>query len=192
MQTRTELRYATVALEFGAGNAWINPDNALGLPAVPDALVEPPGTTKNLGLYGLGFTIPDAGTPQGLQVRALRWRVIQTPCSCQDAVVRFCQAQTLIGNDKADTATNWPGIPKWKRYPDPNGTDLWGLGLTPAQYRAQGTSGFGLAIAASATGGGMAKGHLRGVWVALTYTLPRCFWGTFVGRRSPTKVWFGG
>lgn len=185
----TELRYPSEQLRFGVGGTWKFPARALGEPNEDGSYTNTEGDTLNLGLYSAGITIPDEATPVGHRLRMFK-RQSGELGTVKDLKVQFVQAQGFIGNDKADTETDWENEWHVVEYPEPNGPDLWGLSLTPAEYRASGTMGFGFAIACTPAGLG-AKGVVDAVGHFFTYTLPNGWIGSWVGRRSPDKIWWG-
>ncbi|MCK4601426.1 MAG: hypothetical protein KAU28_03100 [Phycisphaerae bacterium] len=187
-RTVTELRYPAVQLRFGLGGDWTYPARALGSPNQSGSYANAKGASKNLGLYSLGLTIPDNATPLGHRLRLYKKCGFQLQ-SIVDLRVQFVQAQVFKGDNKADLVTEWPAQWHVVEYPAGGGPDLWNLTLTPAEYRAQGTTGFGVAIAITVAAG--SNGHVDAVGHYCSYTMPNAWFGGWVGRRSPTKVWWG-
>lgn len=187
-RTVTELRYPTAQLRFSPGGIWNDTVRALGEPDQVGSWVNAKGTSQNLGLYSLRHVIPDNATPLGHRLRLYKRSGFQFQV-ITDLRVRFVRAQVFKGDNKADLVTQWPNQWHVVEYPAGGGLDLWNLALTPAEYRAQGTAGFGVAIAMTVAEN--SNGQVDAVGHYFSYTIPNAWFGNWVGRRSATKVWWG-
>lgn len=82
-----------------------------------------------------------------------------------DANVKLVRGGSFVGNDKADTSTQWAGSPSEVEYG--GASDLWGTTFTPAQVNA---SDFGVGIAA--TVGGTAEARVSYIEMEVAYSVP--------------------
>lgn len=156
----------------GANNAdagdtsWANPSNVIADDGSEAWCQSAGGTTSRyLHATNFGFAIPSAATIDGIQVR------IQKRESGNDQVrdhtVQLIIGGTRSGDNKADTATNWPGTATNANH---GGTaDLWGLTPTAAQINS---SNFGVAVRASfiPVTIGDSNAFVDAIWIAVQYT----------------------
>lgn len=144
--------YAGAAASLaGGGSPWGTPDKAAGAPdaTATQARAIAGDPTNWLRLYSFGATIPDGATVLGHLVELYKKQAVAVPpYSCKDLLVRVYNGVALIGQNKADLISEWPVA---LDPPTAYGAldDLWGLGLTPAQYRA---ADFGLVVQADFDG----------------------------------------
>lgn len=80
-----------------------------------------------------------------------------------DNVVRLLKADTLVGDNKADAATEWPSEQGYATYG--GSADLWGTSWTPAQINA---ADFGIGLSATVTAGLAEVDHVE---LTVHYTL---------------------
>lgn len=88
-----------------------------------------------------------------------------TYTSVVDANVKLVRGGSFVGNDKADTSTQWPGSPSEVEYG--GASDLWGTTFTAAQVNA---SDFGVGIAATVGSGSQAR--VSYVEMEVAYSVP--------------------
>lgn len=136
-----------------SNDAWVSPGNAAQGASEPSdtaasvtaATYDSGDITTRLRISSLGFSIPAGATIDGVVVEVRRY------CAAGSAVDYRVQLQddtgTLIGNNKADTGTSWPGSYGSATYG--GAADMWGAALTQAMVN---DPDFGVVISASATG----------------------------------------
>jgi hypothetical protein len=92
-----------------------------------------------------GFNIPSGSTINGIKIEIERKNVLMDQTSV-DAIVQMTKdGTTRVGNNYAETITNWPPLDTIKAYGGTN--DLWGTTWTYADINA---STFGVHFAATA------------------------------------------
>lgn len=192
MRTVIETRYAKEFLDRGSGVVpWVLLGRARGAPDGLNTSVNGDNLSTIGALYSFGFTIPDGATPLALEATIWRCKGSISPTSTQDVLVMFYLGASLQGNNEADSATDWPvGTVGQPAFYDgrQNSDDLWGVSLTPAQYRSSGTGGFGFGFMCQFTQAGLVDSAAA----RLTYQVPNAWSGPWIGRKSAAKRWFGG
>lgn len=120
-------------------NAWTNTGNIAaddGTEAsITAATYDSPDISELLVASNFGFTVPDDSTIVGITVEIDRRD--QAIGAASDNRVQLAKGTTfasLVGNNKADTALDWPTSSTVKTYGANN--DLWGATWTPAEIRA--------------------------------------------------------
>ena len=137
------------SVEVGGGN-WTLTANVVGAPnkGYSQSRLTSGDPSDHLRCYTFGASIPDGATALGLTVELYKLQTIPPPCSVKDLIVQWHDGVGLIGQNRADLVSEWP-----TSYDPPTvyggSSDLWGLALTPAQYRA---AGFGLIVQADFNG----------------------------------------
>ena len=96
-------------------------------------------TTHYLKMTNFGFAIADTQI-DGIQVLVQRRSLIGV---VKDSVVKLVVGGSVVGSNKADSGTNWPGSVTDKTYGGP--ADLWGI--TPAVADVNGAT-FGMVVSA--------------------------------------------
>lgn len=131
----------------GTPNDWANPGNITALDgsyATNSLAHGSVDTTPVLRAGGFGFTIPAGATIDGI---AVTWYRSAVNAFVRDGSVRLETGGSAVGDDKADTGTDWdnpgPG-PTAKGYGGP--TDTWGRAWTPAEINA---ANFGATLTAA-------------------------------------------
>ncbi len=114
-------------------------------------------------MAGNEFTIPAGATIDGVTVSVQRsndgFDVIK------DSAVRLVKGGAVVGDNKADTATDWGGVEAVVNYG--GASDLWGVALTDADVNA---SDFGAAFSAASPGGGDSA-YVDYISITIHYTL---------------------
>ncbi len=136
-------KYSELALAGGIG-AWGSGNIATG--TVESQTLVTVGHTKYLFLHDFNLAIPSTAVIDGIQVTVPK--KIQGGVAV-DQSVKLVVGGSVVGSDMA-SATPWsPSAFVTSIYGGPTAT--WSASLTPAQASTQGTSGFGVAIAADVT-----------------------------------------
>lgn len=81
-----------------------------------------------------------------------------------DATVKLVKGGAVVGDNKADTANDWPAANATKEYG--GSTDLWGTTLNPSDVNA---SDFGMVISATVSSG---DAYIDAVSITVYYSLP--------------------
>lgn len=125
---------ATSGATQGTGVAWTNPGNVTsndGAYAKAELSLSN-GTTSAELLSSFGLSVPDDATVTGVTVEVERSKF--NSGNQTDSVVSLALNGSVVGNNKADTATQWPATDTVVTYG--SSTDTWGLSLTQAQAEA--------------------------------------------------------
>lgn len=140
-----ETRYpGTAASLSNAGTsesaeAWVNPLNALAddgtIAAITAASYDTPDISQLLVVSNFGFTIPTDATINGIVVEMDRSNVAGAASDNRLQLAKGTTFANLVGNNKADTATDWPASLATVSY-GTGTTDLWGTTWTPAEINA--------------------------------------------------------
>jgi hypothetical protein len=103
------------------------------------------GNSYVMRATNFGFSVPIGSTINGIKVEIERKNVLRD-LTAVDALVQLTKdGTTRVGNNYADTLTNWPPLDTIKTYGGAN--DLWGTTWTFADINA---STFGIHFAATA------------------------------------------
>lgn len=151
-------------------NAWVNPTN-VGADDTSEATItaatfDSPDISQILVTSSYGFGIPGGSTIDGLTVEIMRRN---SAGAASDFRVQLATGTTfadLVGDNKADTALDWPTAEALKTYG--GGADNWNAGLTVAQVNATGFAVF-LSAQADAANTDIQVDFIR---VTITYTPP--------------------
>ena len=127
--------------------AWTNPGNitTAGSPyAVASTVPINGGKTNYLMATNYGFDIPVDADIYGITVTVNRSSSGNSNPYIRDNTVQLVRANTIVGNNRANTSLDWTPAMGTATYGDP--TDTWGItGLTAADINS---SGFGVALSA--------------------------------------------
>lgn len=156
--------------DYGPGGiAW---DNAGNITADDDTAATPQFNlngsvpTDYLQATDFGASIPAGAILTGVEVRIQRLRTAAGSGVMADRVVSLIVGGTIVGDNNADTTTDWPGTFTDKDYG--GAFDLWGLGLTLEQVQA---SDFGVALQAEfVTPSGNRSVSVDAIWINIHYT----------------------
>lgn len=120
-------------------------------------------TTHYLKMTNFGFSIADTQI-DGITVLVQRRSLFGT---VKDSVVKLVVGGSVVGTNKADTGTNWPGSATDKTYG--GAADLWGL--TPSVAEINGTD-FGVVVSAVwVSGAGKSSRAVGGIdYISITIT----------------------
>jgi len=121
------------------------------------ALISEPATGASVDMTptdSQGASVPYASI--GVALKKSTYSVV-------DTVVRLVKAGTVVGDNKADTVTDWPTVETEKVYG--SSSDLWGTTWTAAEISA---ATFGLVISATPGGGGEARVQYAEIGIAYT------------------------
>ena len=160
---------ASTFANFGGGVAWATPGNAaLSDNAYATAVLALGDASQTLKCTGFGFSIPPRANIIGVKLEVERSQT-GGGADIRDNQISLFVGGSPEGDNKADTATTWPGADAYKTYG--GATDTWGLGtLTPAIVNA---SDFGIGVRAEALAAGTARvDHVR---VTVYWELPFLF-----------------
>lgn len=168
--------FAGSGANAGTGTAWTNPGNvtsnndanaSVGVTA--GAFSSGSVTSQRLDVTNFGFAIPGNATIKGVQAKIGRKRTgTAVSGEATDDTVKLIKAGSVTGNNKADTATDWPTTETEAAYG--GATDLWGATLTPSDVNA---SNFGLAVVADvAVIWGTRTANIDYVQLTVSYTAP--------------------
>jgi hypothetical protein len=107
-----------------------------------------PLATRYIKTTAYGFAVPAGASIDGVVVEHER------KCShdagdnyCRDAVIKLVKNNTVQGNDKADTLTNWSTTEAYFSYG--GASDMWGLTFTAEEINA---SDFGTVLSCTIRG----------------------------------------
>lgn len=182
----TTSAFGTAADDAAVGTlAWTNPNNAKDNNDVYATAAAGAGSEQT---HYLKLTAPSAlSIPAGALINGVTVTIhrkgsasVGSTLSARDAVISLVKAGTVQGDNKADTATNWPVIEASVAYG--SGTDTWGILLVPGDFSA----GFGVVISANINDTAVAgfTASVDYVEVTVTYT---------AGYKPPTTqaIFFG-
>ena len=125
---------------------WTNPGNiAANDSAYAVATnVAASSTSQYLNASNFGFSIPTGATINGITVVVDRMGSSTSSGGIRDLSVQLLKGGARIGNDKANTTTNWPTTGATATYGTTS--DLWGAGWTASDINA---SDFGVSLRVS-------------------------------------------
>lgn len=125
--------------------SWASFSNITADDATPAVSSVFEGTTSHyLKATNFGFDVPGGATIDGIIVEVERYKF--SAGTIRDSILRLVKGGVVSGDNKAATATNWPGADTVATYG--SASDLWGLTLTPADVNA---SDFGVVLSVAAT-----------------------------------------
>ena len=126
--------------------SWLNPSNIFASDDARATVTLTQGQkSAALGGHSFGFAIPSGATIRGIELRVERSEGSLGANTIRDQAVVMLKAGSPVGDNKADTALDWPTVDAVKVYGSP--TDLWGTTWTPNEVNA---SGFGAQVVAQA------------------------------------------
>lgn len=172
----------------GTGTAWTNPGNitTAGSPYATVGLTNS-SNSQILRASNFGFNIPANATINGVVV-TINKMVNNTSGTRADVIVQLYNASnTLVGDNKAITGTNWPASLSNVIYGGPG--DTWNAGLTATDINSP---NFGVAQSAQCSSGTIRTFTIDYIQISVTYTIPATVdWytassgGTKIGSGSP-------
>jgi hypothetical protein len=149
--TATSATYPTAATNNSTGDenddAWVAPTN-VGADDGTEATItastfDSPDISQQLVMSGFGFSVPGTATINGLMLEIDRRN--SAGAASDNRVQLRDDGGTLVGNNNADTATDWPASLSIVTYG--SATTLWGVALTPTMVN---DSDFGVVLSAQA------------------------------------------
>lgn len=148
---------------------WSNADNA-GASDNSRATVQIT-SSSNVSNYlratGFGLDIPAGSIIKGITVGIERSEANSQDATIRDNVVSLVKNNSVVGQNKAATAINWPTSDATASY---GGTsDLWGTTWTPAEVN---NANFGVVLSVGRTSGGDETARVDHITVAVEYTTP--------------------
>lgn len=148
----TGTKIAGTAATSGTGRDWTNPNNAKGsdnnraTAALSSTGVN--SNSKNLDLTNFGLSIPDGSNIIGISASIERMVSGSGTPRVRDLVVQLLKNGVAVGDNKADTGTNWPTSEGTASYG--GNADLWGGVWTSAELN---NANFGIRIQATYNNG---------------------------------------
>lgn len=168
----------TAANNADAGSAaWVTPNDALADDSnvTTSSYGDFSDTSQYLHLTNFGFSLPAGAVIDGIVVRVKRREVAAADNVC-DHTIQLIVGGSRVGDNKADTATEWPTTTTNKDYG--SSSDKWGLTPTKAEVEA---SNFGIAIrAGNLTGGTSSSAGVEVAWIDVYYTSTQALTATLV------------
>lgn len=123
--------------------------------------------SKYLNVSNFGFNIPLNATIKGILLEIEKHEISTV---IVDEEIKLRKAGVRVGDNKADTVTEWPSMPD--QYISHGGSsDLWGTTWTAAQIN---DSGFGVSVAVENDGGDPGAGHIDHIKITVYYNPPNC------------------
>jgi hypothetical protein len=120
--------------------AWVNPGNIVsdnGTEAtITAATYDSPDISQLLVASNFGFTIPAGSTIDGIIVEIDRRNSVGAASDNRVQLATGTTFATLVGDNKADTALDWPTTTAVATYG--TSTDNWNAGLDPTEVNATG------------------------------------------------------
>lgn len=146
--------------------AWTNAGNALSNDDTYATVAVSGGAISNyLQVTNFGFTIPSEATITGIAVTIGRFEnTTNTGNDVRDHTLRLMKAGVLVGDNDANTGTDWPTTEAAATYNGSTNT-LWGTTWTPAEINA---SNFGIALAVNSTN--VRTASVDYIQIQITYT----------------------
>lgn len=118
--------------------AWVNPGNIVSdngsEAAITAASYDSPDISQLLVASNFGFTVPAGSTIDGIIVEIDRRNSAGAASDNRVQLAKGTTFASLVGNNKADTATDWPGSAAIATYGASN--DLWGTTWTVTEINA--------------------------------------------------------
>lgn len=132
----TVTNYPTTAVNESVApentDAWVNPTNVGADDAneatITAATFDSPDISQRLKTGGYGFSIPSGSSIDGITVEIMRRN--SAGAASDNRVQLTDDAGTLVGDNKADTALDWPTAEALKSYG--GATDTWSISPTVA------------------------------------------------------------
>ncbi len=128
----------------GAGNVWDSPTNAQG--ATDGSFASSShgaGSTQDLIASNFAISIPGTATVNGIALSVVKGG---DGTQIRDLVIKLRKAVGAVGDNKADTSTDWTSGDETVGYG--SSADLWGTTWTAAEVNA---SAFGVQLSANST-----------------------------------------
>jgi hypothetical protein len=151
-------------------DAWVGPTN-VGADDTTQALItaasyDSPDISQILVASNFGFTIPAGSTIDGITVAIERSNVAGAASDNRVQLGKGTTFASLVGTNKADTATDWPTTTGAVSYGGVS--DLWGTTWTVSEINASSFAVF-LSVQADAANTDIGVDYIR---VTVTYTPP--------------------
>ena len=165
-------RYPTAAVNESVApentDAWVNPTN-VGADDTAEAVItaatfDSPDISQRLNTSGYGFAIPSGSTIDGIVVEIMRRN--SAGAASDNRVQLRDAAGALVGDNKADTALDWPTAEALKTYG--SAIDLWNATPTVAMVN-DADFGVTLSVQADAANTDIQVDFIR---VTISYTAP--------------------
>jgi len=121
--------------------------------------------TQCLVVTGFGFNIPLTANITGIAVQVEKKRDAGGSGNVVDNGVQLMKNGNLVGQNKADTHTDWPLTDTYVLYG--NGADLWNTTWTPAEINS---IGFGVAVASISYCSATINTYIDNVTITVSYT----------------------
>jgi hypothetical protein len=124
--------------------AWENPGNVCvddDAAAVTEGAILATTYSHYLKASSFGFNIPSGATIYGIEVAVSRHETQAIYRVTYDNILRLLKDGVVVGNDKADTGSEWPETFTLRSYGALD--DLWGIEWTPSDINAV---GFGVVL----------------------------------------------
>lgn len=166
--------YPTAAVNNSAApesaEPWVNPTN-VGADDTSEAVItaatyDSPDISQQLVTSGYGFTIPTGSTIDGIVVEIMRRN--SAGAASDNRVQLRNEAGTLVGDNKADTALDWPTTEALKTYGSSSDDWLPAGSWTPEQVNDP-DFGLVLSVQADAANTDIQVDFIR---ITITYTPP--------------------
>lgn len=150
--------------------AWSNPgritvsDNSYAQSSTPTSYST--DRTNYLKCTNFGFGVPSGATINGIAVTFARYGINSTGRYIYDAVISLVVGGTVVGSNKAITATKWPAAETDITYGGVS--DLWELTPTAEEINS---SNFGVVMSVDITRTNLQTiASVDAVWITITYT----------------------
>lgn len=118
--------------------AWVNPGNITAddgtTASITAATYDTPDISQLLVASDFDFTIPTGATINGIEVFVERSNAAGAASDNRVQLAKGTAFANLVGDNKADTALDWPATLTIKTYG--GAADLWGTTWTPAEINA--------------------------------------------------------
>lgn len=148
--------------------AWSNPGNVTAEDATNASVgLSSSETSHYLKATQFGFAIPATATIVGVLVRVKRKADNVTLLMADDAV-KLTVGGSVVGDNKADTLTNWPSSLGFAEYGGSG--DMWGLTASTLNPTNVNASTFGVVVAVNAQGAmGPENAYIDYIEITITY-----------------------
>ena len=163
----------TTVTKYGTGSVsqWASPTSILGDDgAYSNAIVLASANTNYLRASNFGFNIPGDATVDGITVEMNRYSNGAAPRILDSTIQLINGSSVIVGDNKADLATNWPGPSAAEEgiatYGGP--ADTWAAGLSAADINS---TNFGVVIAVSNPNADSTRtAYIDYIRITVTYT----------------------
>lgn len=150
-------------------NAWLNPtnigaDDGTNLAEITAATYDSPDICELLVASNFGFTVPTDATINGITVEIDRNNAAGAASDNRVQLAKGTTFASLVGNNKADTATDWPAALASVSYG--GAADLWGTTWTGSEINSASFAVM-LSVQADAANTDIGVDYIR---VTVTYT----------------------